>query len=453
MSSTLGAAVGSSKTGKDGRMEKVRVSRHWAGQRPKWADEEEEEEGMADVIARRQQARTGGDAPADADDPRLRRMAESSGGTSDRAAAMARRRAMMEAEVVEGSGSEDESDGGSDEEPARSRHRDVGRRERPAAAAVVEADDDEEDDDEIEDRRARARAKALAREEEVVAAEEEDDESQSESESEYETETESEEENTFGVRAIAKPVFVRKSERESILEREKQEAEEEAREEEKVARKEDRKVETRQKITSEILKEQEGGGDEATDWEDMPDDDDEADEAALYEAWRIRELRRVKREFDERAAAAHAKAEIERRRKMTDEEIAKEDADAFKNTKKGMKEEKWGFMQKYYHRGAFFQDVKEDGSGMAEPLYQRDIGGKTGWEDQFDRAALPKVKQKRNFGMAGQVKWTHLKDNDTSQGDGGSLRQESRYAIQKTKERLVSNSSLDRPARKKPKAA
>ena len=123
--------------------------------------------------------------------------------------------------------------------------------------------------------------------------------------SEYETQTESEEENTFGVRAIAKPVFVRKSERESILEREKQEAEEEAREEEKVARKEDRKVETRQKITSEILKEQEGGGDEATDWEDMPDDDDEADEAALYEAWRIRELRRVKREFDERAAAAH----------------------------------------------------------------------------------------------------------------------------------------------------
>ena len=106
---------------------------------------------------------------------------------------------------------------------------------------------------------------------------------------------------------------------------------------------------------------------------------------------------------------------------MTDEEIAKEDKDAFKNTKEGMKEQKWGFMQKYYHRGAFFQDVKEDGSGMAEPLYQRDVGAKTGWEDQFDRAALPAVKQKRNFGMAGQVKWTHLMDNDTTRGEGGSL--------------------------------
>ena len=53
MSSTLGAAVGSSKTGKDGLMEKVRVSRHWAGQKPKWAEDDEEEEDMADVIARR----------------------------------------------------------------------------------------------------------------------------------------------------------------------------------------------------------------------------------------------------------------------------------------------------------------------------------------------------------------------------------------------------------------
>ena len=114
-----------------------------------------------------------------------------------------------------------------------------------------------------------------------------------------------------------------------------------------------------------------------------------------------------------------------------------------------MKEEKWGFMQKYYHRGAFFQDVKEDGSGMLEPLYQRDVGAKTGWEDQFDRAQLPKVMQKRNFGKISQVKWTHLVDNDTTRAEGGGLMQESRYAVQRTKDRLASASSLERPAGKR----
>lgn len=351
----MGGAVGSKGGEKDGRMEKVRVSRHWAGQRPKWAEEDEDEDGLADVIAKRQAAAgvgvdaAGGPDPVDARMARLAERRES--GSPDRAAALARRRAMREAEVVEGSDSEQEEDD-SDDEPQRRRPSDPGR--RPAAAAVVEAAEEEDD---IEDRRARARAKAKAREEEQLAAEESEDASDEES-SEYETETESEDEQpAFGVRAIAKPVFVRKSERESILEREKQDEEADAREDAKIAAREDRKVETRQKITSEILKEQEGGGDEATDWEGMPDDDDEADEAALYEAWRIRELRRVKRDRDERAAAEKAAAEIERRRKMSDAEIAEEDKDAFKNTKEGMGGVERGFLQKYYHRGAFFQYV------------------------------------------------------------------------------------------------
>ena len=428
MSSTLGAAV--SASAKDGRMEKVRVRRYWPGQRPGWAEDDEDDD-MTAVIAQRKAAAGGA---------RLDR------GGSDRAAVAARRRAALEAEVVEGSDSD-----GSDEAPARAASGGVAQQplaqEGDARAGAGTQEEQEEADDDIDTRRAHARARLKAREEELLAvgsgSDEGSDESESESESEYETETDSDDDGSFGVRAIAKPVFVRKAERESIQERERMEAAEEAREEAKVARREDRKVETRQKITSEILREQEpGAGDEATEWEEMPDDDDEADEAALYEAWRIRELRRVRREISERAAAEHAKAEIERRRKMTDAEIEREDQDAFKNTKSGMKEEKWGFMQKYYHRGAFFQDVKEDGSGMLEPLYQRDVGAKTGWEDQFDRAQLPKVMQKRNFGKISQVKWTHLVDNDTTRAEGGGLMQESRYAVQRTKDRLASASSL-----------
>jgi hypothetical protein len=89
------------------------------------------------------------------------------------------------------------------------------------------------------------------------------------------------------VPALSLDTHVRASERATIFEREQQEAEEDRVFEEKIARKENRKVETRQKIASELQKEQEGGGSDAEQWDDMPDDDDEVDEAALYEAWKV----------------------------------------------------------------------------------------------------------------------------------------------------------------------
>eukprot|EP01048_Picozoa_sp_COSAG05_P005411 COSAG05_NODE_320_length_11481_cov_32.028730_2_plen_361_part_00 len=326
MSSTRAGGIGVNPQGKDGRMEKVSVHRHWAGKRPEWAAKDEDEEDLESLIA----ARRGGDAPgqgatnsgAQQDDPRLRRMAESRG--ADRG-----RRRPIVAEVIEGDDdSEDEDEVARRRAKARARAR--AREEEEAVAsgdtgqgaetAVEEQDGD--DDEDIEVRRARARARAAQRQGETELAVESESEKEDESESgssEYETATDSseeEEEPLWGVRRLAKPVFVRASERESIIERDRQYEEEERREEEKIAAKEGLKIETRQKIASEIQKEQEGA-EEAAEHDPMPDDDDEADEVALYEAWKIRELRRVMRDHEERRKAAQEKADIERRRKMT----------------------------------------------------------------------------------------------------------------------------------------
>lgn len=54
------------------------------------------------------------------------------------------------------------------------------------------------------------------------------------------------------------------------------------------------------------------------------------------------------------------------------------------------------FLQKYYHRGAFFQAGGDDERTTAgsDAIYRRDYTGATG-EDKFDREALPAVMQAR----------------------------------------------------------
>merc|ERR1719253_1710176 len=97
---------------------------------------------------------------------------------------------------------------------------------------------------------------------------------------------------------------------------------------------------------------------------------------------------------------------------MTDEERAADDArlDAGHTTAEESKN--FNFMQKYYHRGTFFQDKAETGE---EPLYLRDYHEPTA-EEKFDKQLLPKVMQVRRglFGKKGQTKHTHLTDVDTT---------------------------------------
>ncbi|CAL9135700.1 unnamed protein product [Musa textilis] len=75
----------------------------------------------------------------------------------------------------------------------------------------------------------------------------------------------------------------------------------------------------------------------------------------------------------------------------------------------------WRFMQKYYHKGAFFQSGADDHAATAgtDDIYRRDFSAPTG-EDKMDKSILPKVMQVKHFGRSGRTKWTHLVNEDTT---------------------------------------
>jgi len=138
----------------------------------------------------------------------------------------------------------------------------------------------------------------------------------------------------------------------------------------------------------------------------MVDDTDKPDDKEEYELWKLRELKRIKRDKEEREAKILEEEEIERRRNMTDAEIQKEKE---KEQSKKAKKTKYTYLQKYYHKGAFYQDDENENS-----ITNRDYSAPT-LEDKFDKSMLPEIMQVKKFGRAGQTKWTHLSKEDTSQ--------------------------------------
>lgn len=372
-----------------GKIGQTKVKRYWPGKAPEWADDADEDGDirMARAAALEKAFPSQEDSDISRkDDPRLRRLAESR--IDNREEVRADHRRIRQAEIV--STIEEET-----------------RRQEGLDA-------EEEDEDALEERRRRIKEKLRQRELEEAAfpteEEEEEPEEEEEEESEYETDSEDEPASI----AMVKPIFVPKSERETIAERERIEEEERSLEELRKRRLEERKVETKHIVVEEIRKDEEiqKNLEMEANIADV-DTDDEINEAEEYEAWKIREIARIKRDRELRDAMLKEREEIEKVRNMTEEERREWER---KNPKAApTPKQKWKFMQKYYHKGAFFQEDADDNAGTAgsDSIFHRDFSSPTG-EDKMDKTILPKVMQVKHFGRSGRTKWTHLVNEDTT---------------------------------------
>ncbi|XP_027104069.1 uncharacterized protein [Coffea arabica] len=375
-----------------GKIGQTKVKRYWPGKAPEWADDNDEDGDIRmSRAAALEKAFPKHEDSLDAvrkDDPRLRRLAESR--IDNREEIRADHRRIRQAEIV------------STIEEEENRRQDW-------------MDVEEEDEDALEERRRRIREKLLLRQQEEAALlpeeeEEEAEEEEEEEESEYETDSEEEQPGI----AMVKPVFVPKSERDTIAERERLEEEERALEELVKRRREERKVETKQIVVEKIREDEEiqKNMELEANVADV-DTDDEMNEAEEYEAWKAREIARIKRDRDDREAVLKEREEIEKVRNMTEEERREWERKNPKPAKPG--KPKWRFMQKYYHKGAFFQSNADDRAGTAgsDGIFTRDFSAPTG-EDKMDKTILPKVMQVKHFGRSGRTKWTHLVNEDTT---------------------------------------
>jgi len=138
------------------------------------------------------------------------------------------------------------------------------------------------------------------------------------------------------------------------------------------------------------------------------DDEDEQTQQKEYELWKLRELVRIRRERDDREKWRLERLEVDRRRGLTDEELMNEK----RKNKEGTKDKKYmKYLQKYYHKGAYFHE------NIRDLEKNHEWTAATGEDKWIDRTMLPKVMQVKNFGRAGRTKYTHLKNEDTTKTD------------------------------------
>eukprot|EP00834_Sanchytrium_tribonematis_P003852 NODE_165_length_14629_cov_0.605231.p6 type:complete len:232 gc:universal NODE_165_length_14629_cov_0.605231:6389-5694(-) len=136
------------------------------------------------------------------------------------------------------------------------------------------------------------------------------------------------------------------------------------------------------------------------------DDTDNEDALLEVENWKIRELERLIRDKEERMAYDNLCKEIESFRSLPEHERNEiYTKRLFEQAKTKNTLLKPNYLQKHYHKGAFYLD------GLNQ-IINRDYNEATGL-DKMDKSDLPQILQVKNFGKKGQSKWTHLKNEDT----------------------------------------
>ncbi|KAJ7239034.1 splicing factor, Prp19-binding domain-containing protein [Mycena haematopus] len=251
---------------------------------------------------------------------------------------------------------------------------------------------------------------AMEDEQEESEEEEEEDEgkprppgapkAESDESSEYESDSEEEK-----PKVQFRPVFVPKRARVTVAEREAEDSEDAQRRREAEA--EERRKQSHDLVAESIRRELA----EKEKEDNIPDidDTDGLDPEAEFEAWRLRELGRIKKEKEEELRREEEREEIERRRALPEEQRLKEDLERAQKLRDEKPKGSQKFLQKYWHKGAFHQDE--------EILHKRDYTEAT--ESTVDVSLLPSVMQVKNFGKRSRTKYTHLLDQDTTVPTGG----------------------------------
>jgi microfibrillar-associated protein 1 len=411
----------SSNTDGTNRLQHVKVSRHFAGKANQQQYDDDEDAFSENIINNNQQQQQ-----------------QSITSTSIPQAQVLDRNAMKLDDSDSDSSSSEDDDDEIDNRRARLRERYLreqalkssSENNEPVAAVIVQNQDNSKNIEKSEPSKKEFKVtkvvegvndkKNIIKKSEVRPAESSDNESSGSEDSDSEEEDE----------VILKPVFVPKVHRVTIQEEEARIQKEEELQKQKDLLEDQRKQQTKELIRESIQREKEAAKKaQESELEDIPDDNDEINEEEEFEKWRQREFARIRRDREERENEEREIEERERRKNMTEEELIREKQANDQGKEKG----KIGFLQKYYHKGVFFMDTDENGQ-VKEKLYTRDYSAPT-LEDKVDKSSLPKVLQVKNFGKSGRSKYTHLKDQDTTDYEAGWAKSDTNHADRPTKKK------------------